>query len=211
MFFVLTLYMQDVRHYSPLTTGLAWGPFGLGLFIGLGASTKVLPRFGVKYGLIFSYTLGAIGLFLLSGITPTSSYAGHLLPGMMLVSIGQGLSFPALFDAALHGLTREDAGLGSAVHLRATPHHVIARRRQLAARRVDRRPRTRGADWRRPHARRRDHRRRAVRKSRLRPTRPSRTPSGRSRRRHMIGGRPPARGLGPAARRLGRGLSGARS
>src|ERR1700753_2428171 len=115
MFFTLTLYMQDVLHYSPLKTGLAWGPFGIALLVGIAVSTKILPRFGVKRGLIFSYTVSGIGLLILSRIGPHSDYLGVLLPGMVVMAFGQGISFPGVQMAGLHGLDAQDAGLGSAV------------------------------------------------------------------------------------------------
>ena len=52
MFFTVTLYMQDVLHYHPLKAGLAWGPFGLAVLVGIGASQKVLPKFGIKASLV---------------------------------------------------------------------------------------------------------------------------------------------------------------
>jgi EmrB/QacA subfamily drug resistance transporter len=115
MFFVLTLYMQDVLHYSALKTGLAWGPFGLMLFVGLGASTKILPKFGVKYGLVFSYLTSALGLLMLTGIRTHSYYASHLLPGMLVMAFGQAISFIGLLNSGLHKLGPADAGLGGAV------------------------------------------------------------------------------------------------
>lgn len=115
IFLSLTVYMQDVRHYSALKTGLASGPFGLMLFAGLGATTKILPRFGVRNGLIFSYPISAAGLFPLGGITPHSGYASALLTGMLVMAFGQSISFIGLINSALHRLGPADAGLGSAV------------------------------------------------------------------------------------------------
>jgi EmrB/QacA subfamily drug resistance transporter len=115
MFFTLTLYMQDVLHYSPLKAGLAWGPFGIALLVGIAVSTKILPRYGVRRGLIFSYTVSGIGLVLLSRIGSRSDYLGILLPGMLVMAFGQGISFPGVQTAGLHGLGPQDAGLGSAV------------------------------------------------------------------------------------------------
>jgi EmrB/QacA subfamily drug resistance transporter len=115
MFFSITLYMQDVLHYSALKTGLAWGPFGVGLLFGIATSMKIFPRFGVKNSLIFSYTVSAIGLLLMSRIGTHADYLGVLLPGMLLMSFGQGISFPGVQTSGLHGLDVQDAGLGSAV------------------------------------------------------------------------------------------------
>ncbi len=115
MFFMLTLYMQDSLHYSALKTGLLWGPFGLGLFLGFGVAAQLLPRAGVKIGLIVSLTTSAVGLYLLSRITTHPDYLGHILPGMLIMAVGQGITFLALTNASLHQLDNRDAGLGSAV------------------------------------------------------------------------------------------------
>jgi EmrB/QacA subfamily drug resistance transporter len=115
MFFALTLYMQDVLHYSALRAGLAWGPFGLVLLFGFGMAVKLLPVVGVKVGLIFSYLVSALGLYLLSGIGLHGHYAGHLLPGMLVMAFGQSISFMGLINSALHRLGPADAGIGSAV------------------------------------------------------------------------------------------------
>jgi EmrB/QacA subfamily drug resistance transporter len=115
MFFVLTLYMQDVGHYSALKTGLAYLPFGGALLVGIGLSTQVLPRFGVKYGLVIAFLLAAGGLLLLSQIQTHVEFASHVLPGMLLFALGQGIMFPALQNAALHQVGSSDAGLGSGV------------------------------------------------------------------------------------------------
>jgi hypothetical protein len=50
MFFTLTLYMQDVLHYSALRTGLAYLPFGIALLAGIVTSIQLLPRIGVRTG-----------------------------------------------------------------------------------------------------------------------------------------------------------------
>lgn len=52
---------------------------------------------------------------MLSGVAPSDGYASGVLPGMLVTSLGCGLSLPALTVAALTGTTEENAGLGSAV------------------------------------------------------------------------------------------------
>ncbi|HEX4219516.1 MAG TPA: MFS transporter [Acidimicrobiales bacterium] len=115
LFFSLTLYMQDVLHYSAIKTGLAWGPFGVMLLIGFGVSANLLPRLGVKIGLIVAYSLGALGLFLLSFIGTGSDYPAHILPGMLVMALGQSIVFIGLQNSALYRLGAADAGIGSAV------------------------------------------------------------------------------------------------
>jgi MFS family permease len=115
LFFSMTLYLQGVLHYSALKTGLAWGPFGLMLFVGLGVGQKLLPQIGVKNGLTMSYLISAGGLFWLGHIGSHSHYASDILPGMLIMALGQSIGFVGLLNSAPHRLGPADAGLGSAV------------------------------------------------------------------------------------------------
>ena len=114
-FFLLTLYMQGVLHYSPLKTGLGYVPFGIGILVGITVSTKILERVGPRVVIATAYTIGGTGLFLLGGISVHGGYVAHLLPTILMVSFGMGAAFPAVGVAALHEVSREDAGLGSGV------------------------------------------------------------------------------------------------
>jgi MFS family permease len=139
-FFTLTLYMQDVLHYSALQTGLAYLPFGIALLAGIVTSIQLLPRIGVKRGLILAYTIGPAGLYLLSRITAHSDYLDDLLPGMLLMAYGQGIAFPALQNAALYQVGPSDAGTREwrAKHLpaaRRQPRTIRARNPRLAPQR----------------------------------------------------------------------------
>jgi EmrB/QacA subfamily drug resistance transporter len=115
MFFLLTLYLQQVLGYSPLKTGLAYAPFGLGLVAGIGVSTKILDRIGAKGVTTAALVIAGAGMLRLGGVTVQGSYLADLLPTILLLSFGMGAAFPALQIAALHQVSAEDAGLGSAV------------------------------------------------------------------------------------------------
>jgi EmrB/QacA subfamily drug resistance transporter len=115
MFFLLTLYLQQVLHYSPLKTGLGYAPFGLGLVAGIAVSTKVLDRVGAKGVTTAALVVAGLGLLRLGGVTVHGSYVGDLLPTILLLSFGMGAAFPALQIAAMHQVSAEDAGLGSGV------------------------------------------------------------------------------------------------
>jgi EmrB/QacA subfamily drug resistance transporter len=115
MFFVLTLYMQDIGHYSAIRTGLAYLPFGGALLLGILASVQVLPKIGVKGGLVVAFLFISGGLALLSMITVHVDYPAHILPGFLIMAFGNGVAFPALNNAALHEVGPADAGLASGV------------------------------------------------------------------------------------------------
>jgi len=115
MFFLLTLYVQQVLHYSPLKTGLAYVPFGLGIIAGITVSTRIIERAGARAVITAAYVLAGSGLLLLGRVTVHGTYVADLLPTILMVSFGMGAAFPALQIAAMHGVSAEDAGLGSGV------------------------------------------------------------------------------------------------
>ena len=115
MFFLLTLYLQQVLGYSPLKAGAAYVPFGIGMIIGIGISTAIVERVGARALISTSFGVIAAALLLISRIGVHGSYLTDLLPAILMMSIGMGAAFPATGIAALHEVSQEDAGLGSAV------------------------------------------------------------------------------------------------
>lgn len=114
-FFLLTLFLQQVAGFSPLRAGLAYVPFGLGIGAGIGVGTGLMPKLGVKPLLALGFFGSAIGLLLTSGIGPGTTYAGGVLPGMLVLAFFSGISFPAVGNASLHQVTGQDASLASGV------------------------------------------------------------------------------------------------
>jgi len=113
--FVLTLFEQQVLHYSPLRGGLSYLPLGLGMGVGVGLGTALMPRVGVKPLLCLGFFGAAAGLAMTIGIGVDSSYAGAVLPGMVVLAVSAGVSMPASMNAALHQTTGQDSSLASAV------------------------------------------------------------------------------------------------
>jgi len=74
-----------------------------------------MPRTGVKPLLSVGFLGGAVGLLLTGGVHVGSSYVGGVLPGMILLALSSGLTFPAITNAALHQVTSQDSGLGSGI------------------------------------------------------------------------------------------------
>jgi EmrB/QacA subfamily drug resistance transporter len=114
MFFLGVLFMQHVLGYSAIGTGFAFLPVSLGIGVfSLGFSARLNERFGPKATLVAGLTLLAIGLGLLTRAPVNASYVTDLLPSMILLGIGAGLSFPSLMSLAMSGATTGDSGLAS--------------------------------------------------------------------------------------------------
>src|SRR6516162_830617 len=113
--FLLTLYQQQVLGYSPLRTGLLFLPLGIGIGAGIGLSTALMPRLGVKAVLAIGFLGSAAGLLLASNIHVNSTYAGGILPGLIVFGVSSGICYPGLINGALHQVTGQDSGLASGV------------------------------------------------------------------------------------------------
>ncbi|HZT64670.1 MAG TPA: MFS transporter [Acidimicrobiales bacterium] len=114
-FFLLTLFEQQIRDYSPLHGGLSYLPFGITIGAGIGLGTALMPRVGVRTLLGTGFFGCAVGLVLTAGLGPESSYLGGILPGMVILGFFSGISFPAIGNAALHQVTGQDSSLASGV------------------------------------------------------------------------------------------------
>jgi EmrB/QacA subfamily drug resistance transporter len=115
VFLFLTYYLQGTLAFSPVKTGIAFLPLVAALAATAQISNRVLlPRFGPKpivpIGLLVS-AAAMLGLHLL-GVH--SSYASHVLPYLIVLGIGFGLSVAPAFSTGTLGLAPQDAGVGSA-------------------------------------------------------------------------------------------------
>jgi EmrB/QacA subfamily drug resistance transporter len=114
MFFLGSLYMQRVLGYSALQIGLAFLPVALLIGgVSLGVAPRLIMRFGGIATLVPGLALAAAGLALLTQAPVSASYVDDLLPSMILVGIGAGLSFPAVMTLAMSAARPTDAGLAS--------------------------------------------------------------------------------------------------
>ncbi len=113
MFYFNSLYFQRVLGYSPIEAGLAFVPFTLGIVIGAGLSQFLVKAIGLRSVGIAGMTLGAIGMLLFLGLDVNGTYLTDLLPGIMLISIGMGMTFVPVTLIATSGIAAGDAGLAS--------------------------------------------------------------------------------------------------
>ena len=116
MFFLGSLYLQRVLGYDALQIGLAFLPGTLIMgTLSLKFSEPLMMRFGAKRCLIPGLILVAIGLLLFARAPVDGSYVVDVLPTMVIMSVGIGISFPPLIALAMASAPPQDAGLASGV------------------------------------------------------------------------------------------------
>jgi EmrB/QacA subfamily drug resistance transporter len=114
MFFFISLYLQDVLHYSAIKTGLSYLPLSVGIILSAGIASQLVTRLGYKTPLIAGLLLIAGGLLWFSQVPdPGGSYASDVLGPSLLAAVGLGFSFVPVTIAAVAGTEPHEAGLAS--------------------------------------------------------------------------------------------------
>ena len=112
-FFVLTLYLQDVLHYSAVQSGVAFSAFALAVVVASNAAQAVVGRAGVRVTLLAGLALSTISVALLIRLPVDGHYFWDLFPAFVLGGAGMGFSFVPVTIASLTGVERADAGVAS--------------------------------------------------------------------------------------------------
>jgi EmrB/QacA subfamily drug resistance transporter len=113
MFFLLSLYMQQVLGYSALKAGVAYLLVASVIVVAAGASQALVTRIGVRSVLTTGMVLLVAGLVWFSQVSVHGAYATDLAPGFVLAGIGLGFSFVPVQIASLIGVTHDEAGIAS--------------------------------------------------------------------------------------------------
>jgi EmrB/QacA subfamily drug resistance transporter len=115
MFYLLTLYMQVVRGYSPVRTGLAYLPIVVGTGVAAGGlGPRLLAALPARAVIAAGMTLGAGGLaWYAAELTPTSSYWAVLVPAMLAGGIGTGLTFVGCTVTGMRGVAPQESGVAA--------------------------------------------------------------------------------------------------
>ena len=116
MFFLGTLYLQQVLGFDAVHIGLAFLPVSLAIgTLSLGFSARLTGRFGPANVLLGGLALIAAGLAWLTRVPVDGRYLTDLLPAFVLMGVGAGVAFPSLMTLAMAGAAPEDSGLASGV------------------------------------------------------------------------------------------------
>jgi EmrB/QacA subfamily drug resistance transporter len=112
-FFLLTLYMQQVLHYSALQTGVAYIALTLAIIVFANVSQVLASRIGIRRLLPLGLVLAAAGLVLYARLPVEGHYFWDLFPPFVLSGIGMAFAFIPMTIGALAGVKPADAGIAS--------------------------------------------------------------------------------------------------
>ncbi len=111
--FFITLYLQQVLHYSAIEAGLGFLPMTLSIFTGSTLAPRLVARFGARPVIVTAMTAMAAGMVALSGIAPGQSYVGPVLIGAVLSALGMGFSLVPSTIVAMQGVAGSQSGVAS--------------------------------------------------------------------------------------------------
>jgi EmrB/QacA subfamily drug resistance transporter len=113
MFFLITLYLQQVLGDSALEAGISYLPLALSIIGAAGAAGALVTRIGFKPVLIGGMVLVAVALAWFSQVSAGGSYVADVLGPSILAGLGLGFAFVPVTIAAMSGSSHEEAGLAS--------------------------------------------------------------------------------------------------
>src|SRR5438552_169275 len=112
-FFLLTLYMQQVLHYSAIETGVAYIALTLTIIAFSGVSQALVTRVGIRRVLPIGMVLTTAGLVLYAQVPVDGHYFWNLFPAFLLSGVGLALAFVPMSIGALTSVRASDAGVAS--------------------------------------------------------------------------------------------------
>jgi EmrB/QacA subfamily drug resistance transporter len=111
--FLLTLYIQQVLGYTPLQAGVAYLPLAGGVASATALANRLVARVGPRPLAIAGLAIAAVGIALMGRAPVGGEYAMDVLPAMIVVGLGAGLSFVSITTAALARVDDEASGIAS--------------------------------------------------------------------------------------------------
>ena len=115
LFLFMTYYLQVVLAYSPVRTGLAFLPMTAAIIVGsTQISARLMNRVAPRMLMVPGMILAASGMVILTQMTVDSSYTTEILPALLLMGLGMGLTFMPVFSTATAGVAPQDSGVTSA-------------------------------------------------------------------------------------------------
>ena len=116
LFLFLTFFLQEVRGYSPVRTGVAFLPLPACIVVSSTLSNiKLLPMLGPRKLIVTGQLIAFVGLVLLTRLRDDSGYTSHVLPSLVIMGLGFGAIFAPAINTATSGVDFRDAGVASAM------------------------------------------------------------------------------------------------
>ena len=116
LYLFLTYYLQIVKGFNPVVTGLAFLPMVVGLVIGsTQIAGRLLPRLAPRLLMGWGLAVAAVGMLLLTRLRVDSGYASLVMPAVSLQGLGLGPAFVPAISLATAGVEPSDAGVASAM------------------------------------------------------------------------------------------------
>jgi EmrB/QacA subfamily drug resistance transporter len=122
LFFLCSIYLQNVLGMGPLRTGLAFIPLALSAGIGAHMASHLIARHGVRGPLAGAFGVAAVGMALLAHVGANGTYVRNVLPGMLVAGIGLGVAVVTVSIAILTGTREDESGMISG--LNSTGHEI---------------------------------------------------------------------------------------
>jgi EmrB/QacA subfamily drug resistance transporter len=113
MFFFITLYIQETLGFSPLKAGLAFLPVTGLIIVGAGIAQQGIKRFGARLQTVIGVATATVGMVLLTRLPFDGTYTSDVLPGLLFIAFGMGMTFVPITLMATTNVHADDQGLAS--------------------------------------------------------------------------------------------------
>ena len=113
IYFFLTLYLQQVLGFSASETGVAYLPLSLTIIGASAVASRLVDRFTPKPVLVAGLLITIGGFVVQATLSGHGDYGSHVVPAMIMLGVGPGISFVPITIAGTSGVAREDSGLAS--------------------------------------------------------------------------------------------------
>jgi predicted MFS family arabinose efflux permease len=115
VFYFASIYVQQILGFSPVQAGLAFLPLTAGIILFSAIAQQLVGRIGVNTVAMIGMFTAGVGLLLLSRVSVDGSYVADVLPGILVMAAGLGLTFVPLTLIATNNVSDGDAGLASGI------------------------------------------------------------------------------------------------
>jgi MFS family permease len=125
-FFVVSVFIQEVRGYSAINTGLMLTPATIGILVASAAAERLARRRPQRWLVVAGFAMTALGMVLLLALVREHSAVWTFVPGLLFMGLGVGVmltssvnivqsSFPDQDQGDISGLSRSVSNLGSSL------------------------------------------------------------------------------------------------